>query len=120
MRERQERGGLCYVGSKRYAKSNNDCNADYDPKKKYTHHTYLDANIFSVGRCFNNCHTRTLKVETQTTLATILQRPANNATGNTVEVDLEFPQHLHVYTQTVFPSSNLSIELYSVGNTMSQ
>ena len=42
--ERPKRGGLCVVGSNRVAKSNNKCQADYDPTKESTNLIYLDAN----------------------------------------------------------------------------
>ena len=42
--ERSKRGGLTFVGTKRYVKANNQHIAGYDPKSKSTYLLYLDAN----------------------------------------------------------------------------
>jgi hypothetical protein len=42
--ERSKRGGLTFVGSKRYAKANNKDTIGYDPNTKSTYLMYLDAN----------------------------------------------------------------------------
>ena len=42
--ERSKRGGLTFVGSKRYVKANNKHIAGYDPNTKSTYLLYLDAN----------------------------------------------------------------------------
>jgi hypothetical protein len=42
--ERSKRGGLTFVGSKRYAKANNKYVVGYDPKTKSSYLMYLDAN----------------------------------------------------------------------------
>ncbi len=42
--ERSKRGGLTFVGSKRYVKATNKHVAGYDPKTKSTYLLYLDAN----------------------------------------------------------------------------
>ena len=45
MIEKSKRGGLTFVGAKRYAKANNKhMGENYDPKKESTYITYLDAN----------------------------------------------------------------------------
>ena len=42
--ERSKRGGLTFVGSKRYVKANNQHIAGYDPNSKSAYLLYLDAN----------------------------------------------------------------------------
>ena len=44
MIERQTRGGLCFVGSKRYVEANNKYLENYDPSKPSTYIMYWDAN----------------------------------------------------------------------------
>jgi hypothetical protein len=44
MVERMKRGGLCFVGSKRYVKANNKYLEDFDPNKPSTYIMYWDAN----------------------------------------------------------------------------
>jgi hypothetical protein len=44
MVERMKRGGLCFVGSKRYVKANNKYLEDFDPNKPETYIMYWDAN----------------------------------------------------------------------------
>ena len=52
MLERHERGGLCFVGSKRHAKANNRELTDYDDSKPSSYIQYYDVNnlrmVFSV------------------------------------------------------------------------
>ena len=44
MYERMKRGGLCFVGTKRYAKANNIYLDDYDEKQESSYIMYWDAN----------------------------------------------------------------------------
>jgi hypothetical protein len=44
MVERMKRGGLCFVGSKRYVKANNKYLEDFDPNKPENYIMYWDAN----------------------------------------------------------------------------
>ena len=44
MIERQKRGGLCFVGSKRYVEANNTYLENYDPAKPSTYIMYWGAN----------------------------------------------------------------------------
>ncbi len=49
MFERSKRGGLTFVGSKRYVKANNRDMVGYDPTTKSTYLLYLDANTSTAG-----------------------------------------------------------------------
>ena len=44
MIEKMKRGGLCFVGSKRYVKANNQHLPDYDPKQPSNYIWYGDVN----------------------------------------------------------------------------
>ena len=44
MIEKMKRGGLCFVGSKRYVKANNQHMPDYDTDQQSNYILYLDAN----------------------------------------------------------------------------
>ena len=44
MAEKEKRGGLCFVGSKRYVKSNSIYLPEYDPSKPSNYILYADAN----------------------------------------------------------------------------
>ena len=49
MIERQKRGGLCFVGSKRHVKANNKYLSDYDSSKPSNYIMYWDANALYGG-----------------------------------------------------------------------
>ena len=44
MPEKEQRGGLCFVGSKRYSKRNNKYLAGYDPNQPSNFSLYEDTN----------------------------------------------------------------------------
>ncbi|BFZ23189.1 hypothetical protein BsWGS_26228 [Bradybaena similaris] len=91
--ERGKRGGLSMV-SKRYAEANNPLVGGYDASKPKSWFMYLDANnLYGWAMCqplptggFN---------WVERTLEEIMATPADSPLGYTVEVDLEYPEHLH-------------------------
>ena len=82
--EKGMRGGISMV-SKRHAKSNNPHTVDYDPGKENNYTMHYDANnLHGWAMSQSIIH---FQVETEK------RRP--NGTSHILEVDLEYPQHLH-------------------------
>ena len=95
MIERQTRGGLCYVGSKRYANSNNKYEADYDPTKQSSNLMFLDANNLYGWAMSQSLPYDDVKINTEVTLEQILETEDDNETGYIIECDLHFPKEIH-------------------------
>jgi hypothetical protein len=93
--ERSKRGGLTFVGSKRYAKANNKHMVGYDPKTKSTYLMYLDANNLYGWSMVQDLPYKDIKFNTEITIEEILRTEDDAETGYTVEVDLSFPQEIH-------------------------
>ena len=95
MIERGMRGGIS-MASKRHAKANNPRVEGYDPAKPTNYITYLDANnlygwAMSLPLPKKNFHwKRVMPTEEQ-----IMKMKWNSKKGWIVEVDLEYPAHLH-------------------------
>ena len=89
------RGGISMV-SKRYAKANNPRVEGYDPAQPTNYITYLDANnlygwAMSLPLPKKNFHwKRVMPTEEQ-----IMKMKHNSKKGWILEVDLEYPAHLH-------------------------
>jgi hypothetical protein len=93
--ERSKRGGLTFVGSKRYATANNKDVLGYDPKAKSTHLMYLDANnLYGLSIVQALC-CKDIKFNTEITMDEILKTADDAETGYMVEVDLSFPKEIH-------------------------
>jgi hypothetical protein len=93
--ERSKRGGLTFVGSKRYATANNKDVLGYDPKAKSTHLMYLDANnLYGLSIVQALCY-KDIKFNTEITMDEILKTADDAETGYMVEVDLSFPKEIH-------------------------
>ena len=93
--ERQKRGGLCFVGSKRHVKANNKYLKDYDSSKPSNYLMYWDANnLYGWAMCeylpFKN-----LYILEDVPLKHILNTRDDAYFGYIVECDLEFPVELH-------------------------
>jgi hypothetical protein len=73
MVERMKRGGLCFVGSKRYAKANNKYLEDFDPNKPYTYIMYWDANNLYGWAMSQSLPYKGLKIDNAITLAQVLE-----------------------------------------------
>jgi hypothetical protein len=93
--ERSKRGGLTFVGSKRYAKPYNQYTVGYDPKTKSTYLMYLDANNFYGWSMVPALPYKDIKFNTEITHEESLRTADDAETGYTVEVDLSFPQGIH-------------------------
>ena len=95
MIERGMRGGISMV-SKRHAKANNPLVEGYDPTQPKNYITYLDANnlygwALSLPLPKKNFHwKRVMPTEEQ-----IMKMKWNSKKGWILEVDLEYPAHLH-------------------------
>ena len=96
MFERSKRGGLTFVGSKRYVKANNkEMGKFYDKTKESSYITYVDANnLYGQAMC-QPLPYKDIKFDNDITLETILKTPDDSEIGYMVEVDLEFPKELH-------------------------
>ena len=95
MVERQQRGGLWFVGSKRYVKANNKYLPDYNPEEDSNYLMYWDQNNLYGFAMSQSLPLDNLRFEEGTSLNKILKTPDDSPKGYIVEVDLEFPQHLH-------------------------
>ena len=95
--ERSKRGGLTFVGSKRYVKANNKHVMGYDPKSKSTYLLYLDANNLYGWAMVQDLPYKDIKLEAEgaISLETIRNTADDAETGYTVEVDLSFPPEIH-------------------------
>ena len=95
MFERSKRGGLTFVGSKRYINANNKDSVGHDPKAKSTYLLCLDAiNLYgwSTVQALPYAY---IKLNTEITIEEILNTTDDAETGYTVEVDLSFPKEIH-------------------------
>ena len=95
MIERQQRGGLCFVGSTRHVKAKNKYLQDYNPEQQLHCLMYWDANNLYGTSASDFLPCKHLRFEEGTSLNKILKTADDSVTGYTVEVDLEFPKHLH-------------------------
>jgi hypothetical protein len=93
--ERSKRGGLTFVGSKRYAKANNKYTVGYNPKTKSSYLMYLDTNNLYGWSMIQALPYKDIKFNTEITLEDILRTADDAETGYTVEVDLSFPTEIH-------------------------
>ena len=93
--ERHKRGGLCFVGSKRYCKANNKYMNEYEENLPENYIIYWDANNLYGWAMSEALPYKDLKFDTDTTLEQILETDDNNETGYILEVDLTFPKEIH-------------------------
>ena len=95
--EKGMRGGIS-MASKRYARANNPRVEGYDPQKPDNHILYLDANNLYGWAMSQALPTGGFKwVEDCNGLAaSIGEHPADSPEGYILEVDLEYPEELHV------------------------
>jgi hypothetical protein len=69
MVERMKRGGLCFVGSKRYVKANNKYLEDFNPNKPETYIMYWDANNLYGWAMSQSLPYKDLRIDNAITLA---------------------------------------------------
>jgi hypothetical protein len=93
--ERSKRGGLTFVGSKRYAKANNQHVAGYDPNTQSTYLLYLDANNLYGWAMVQSLPRKDLKFANETSIETILNTADDAETGYMVEIDIKFKREIH-------------------------
>lgn len=95
MVERQKRGGLCFVGSKRYAQANNKYLETYDRSKPSTYLMYWDANNLYGWAMSQYLPYKNLKLINNALLGDILQTADDSEIGYIIECDLYFPPEIH-------------------------
>ncbi len=130
--ERQKRGGLCFVGSKRHVKVNNKytrhfkttgkwlneynhqhpekpikVNGDVRPDDNYI--IYLDANNLYGWAMSQYLPYKNIRLNKDIKLEDILKTPDNNDVGYIVECNLQFPKHLHKKFKEFVPCPELTI-----------
>ena len=93
--ERQKRGGLCFVGSKRHVEANNKYMPTFDSNKPSSYLMYWDANALYAAAMCKYLPYKNLAFVTGMTLDRILAAPANCKYGYIVECDLYIPKKLH-------------------------
>jgi hypothetical protein len=101
--ERGKRGGLTFVGSKRYAKANNKYLPDYDKTKESSYLLYLDANNLYGHSMSEPLPYGGLEINTKITLKEVLETADDALTGYTIEVDLTFPEKIHELLKQYIP-----------------
>ena len=94
--EKGMRGGITYA-SKRYSKANNEYCPDYDKNKPKIYINYLDMNNLYGGAMREYLpygEFKWVKVNNKT-INRILNKSDNSLHGYFLEVDLDYPEHLH-------------------------
>ena len=94
MVEKEKRGGLVFCGD-RYSKANNHYLPDYNSNEDENYIMYWDANNLYGWAMVQPLPYKDLKFNDNISLRQILNTPDNADTGYIVEVDFEFPRHLH-------------------------
>jgi hypothetical protein len=93
--ERQKRGGLCFVGSKRYVKANNKYVEDFDITKPSSYIMYWDANNLYGWAMSQILPYRNIRFNTTVKIEEVLATPDDSDTGYIVVATLRYPEHLH-------------------------
>ena len=93
--ERQKKGGLCYVGSKRHVVANNHYFEDFNPEKPEDYLLYLDANNLYGWAMVQQLPYKDLKFDNDVPIETVLETSDDSETGFIIECDLIFPEELH-------------------------
>ena len=92
--ERQKRGGLCFVGSKRHVQANNKYLDNFDANKPENYLTYWDANNLYGWAMSQNLPYENIKFS-NVDIDTVLKTDDDNEEGYILEVDLHVPEKLH-------------------------
>ena len=95
--EKGMRGGISMV-SKHYAKANNPSVEGYDPEKPNSFIMYLDANNLCGWAMSQYLPTDGFQWvnDCEQLVETIAKHPTNSTEGYILEVDLEYPDELHI------------------------
>ena len=91
--EKGLRGGISMV-SKRFAKANNPGCPDYDNTEPNNYISYLDANNFYGWAMMQSLPVGDFQW-VQPQLAEVLATPDDAQEGYVLEVDIDYPEHLH-------------------------
>ena len=102
MIEKMKRGGLCFVGIKRYAKAKSQHMPYYDPNTPSNYIIYEDANNFYGCSMSEYLPHKDFQFNNYIDFDTILNTLDDSETGYILEVDLHFPEELH-YKFKEFP-----------------
>ena len=90
-----KRGGLCYVGSKRYVKAKNNDLDVYGKSKPSNHWMYWDANNLYGGAMSEFLPCDGLRKNDDITLEDVLATDDYAEEGHGVRVDSYFPPEIH-------------------------
>ena len=104
------RGGVCSFYEMRKFTANNEFSPDYDSSQPSIFGCSVDANNLSGGVMQNKKLPQSdFTLNSDITLAEILNYPDDNPVGYFVEVDLHYPANLHDYHQDfpLAPSKNI-------------
>lgn len=106
--EEQKRGGLCFVGSQRYAKANNPYLDDYDKSKPTSYIPYWDMNnLYGCAMIDYLPYGGHEKVDID--IEDVLKTPDDSNIGYVVRVDIEFPEDTHeIFKQYTPAPENIS------------
>ena len=113
--ERQKRGGLCFVGSKRHVDANNKYVENFDINKPENYLMYWDANnlyghAMSQLLPYKNLEFSNVNIED------VLKTSDENEVGYILEVDLHIPEELHDKLEEFPPCPEImtpSVDLFS-------
>ena len=95
MFEKSKRGGLTFVGAKRYAQANNkEMGKQYDKNKPDSYITYVDANNLYGWATSEALPYKDIKFVEGVTLETLLDTEDDAETGYMLEADLEYPEEM--------------------------
>ena len=92
--ERGKRGGLCFVGSKRYVQANNKYQEDYDKTRPSTYIMDWDANNLYGWAMVQPLSYKDSRFK-DISIDTVLETSYAAEEGYEVECDLHMPPHLH-------------------------
>jgi hypothetical protein len=92
--ERHKRGGLCFVGSKRFVKANNRYLEDFDSTKPENYLMYWDANNLYGWAMSQYLPYKNISLNNEIEIETILKTADDSDVGYIVECDLEFPEEI--------------------------
>ena len=93
--ERMKRGGLCFVGSKRYVKANNKYIENFDCNEESNYIVYLDANNLYGWSMVQSLPYDKIKIDNNINIDDVLKTDDNNDVGYIVECDLLIPKEIH-------------------------
>ena len=95
MVEEQKRGGLCFVGARRYAKANNRYLDDFNPEEEESYIMYWDMNNLYGCAMVDYLPYGGHKIEEDIDLERVLRQSDDAPTGYLLRVDLRFPEAVH-------------------------